>query len=57
MFLCGLIISVGASSCNMVPGVELSVRSDPTKSQNDMSLSGSDRVGVDVHGPVSVFFS
>ena len=56
VFWCGLIISVGASSSNMFLGVDLSLRSDQTRSQNDMSLGGSVRAGVDVDGPVSGFF-
>ena len=43
----GLVISVDASNFNMFSGVTLSVRSDPAKSQKDISFIGSARDDVD----------
>ena len=56
MSACAQIISVGASSSSMFPGVVLLVHSDPARSQKEMSLGGSACVAVEVDGPVSGFF-
>ena len=54
MFAFGLDISVDVSSSSKLPGVTLSARSDPTKSQKDISFLGSECVGVEIDCPVSL---